>query len=212
MSLYTNRHIEYQTVTRMDGEAITGSSGWTAWAPDEVVALLHVGAEYGVETKGGPFGTICGWRIGDRWVARKSDEDLERERQEWLDENARRKREQLAAHRSEWIGREENLPAWLQARLRTFHERGGEEFELDGWGYELAICELAALYLASGGEDDAAINAFAREQGTSGNQHGMAKALAAEHMAGRSLAGTVSALSPISGDAFYEGHGAASDG
>jgi hypothetical protein len=202
---YTDRHVEWQTVKNIEHGAITGSSGWTACASDDVVARLSVGAEYGVETKGGPFGRICGWNIGGEWITRKSDQQMDREHAEFLDNVKRDRRKQLDKHRAEWIGRTENLPGWLQDRIQTFRERGRETFELEGWGYELAVCELAALYAESGGEDSDAVNAYASEHGTSGNQHDVAKALARMHGDGQNLAGTVSALSPLTGDAFYGG-------
>jgi len=89
----------------------------------------------------------------------------------------------------------------------TYHET----FELEGWGYELVVCELAALYAKSNCADDETIDSYAREQGTSGNQHGIAKSLARAHLAGASLAGTVSALSPLTGDPFYAGSGVVGD-
>lgn len=209
MNTYTDRHIQHQIVTSIDKSSVTGSSGFTAGAPMEVIELLSVGDEYGLETMGGSGwgGRICGWLINGQWYNRKSDQDLEREHQEFVANIDRRHREQLTQRRDEWIGREENLPGWLKERIHFFHISGGDKFELDGWGYELIICELAALYAASPNfEDNDAINEFARREGTSGNQHGMAKALAKAHLAepDRSLAGTVSALSPLTGNAFYE--------
>ena|SRR6266702_5905600 len=207
---FTDRYLETQTVTAIElGEdgsaAVTGSNGWTAGAPAVVAARLSKGSEYDLETRGGPFGRICGWRVAGVWLDRKSDQRMDAEHAEMVAGFDRRRREELAEHRSEWIGREENLPGWLKERIHVFHERGGEQFELDGWGYELVVCELAALYADSGGQDSAAVMAFAEEQGTSGNQHDCAKALARRHGSGDSLAGTVAALSPLTGRAFYEG-------
>lgn len=210
---FTDRYLDTRTVAKIeysaDGSAsITGSGGWTAGASAEVASRLTKGSEYGLETRGGPFGWICGWRINGEWVARKSDQQMDAEHAEMVAGFERDRREQLAQHRAEWIGREENLPGWLKERIHVFHERGGEQFELDGWGYELVVCELAALYADSGGQDSAAVLAFAEQHGTSGNQHDCAKALARRHGSGDSLAGTGAALSPLTGSAFYEAVGA----
>lgn len=204
--MYTNRNLETTTVRKIqryeDGTAaITAETGWTAIAPPEVVALLSVGKEYGLETIN--LSLVTGWFIDGKWVDRKTDADLERERQEFVEHMNRERRAQLDANRAVWQAREAALPEWVRSRLEHFRGKGGERFETDGWGYELIVAELAVLYDASGGEDDEAVDAFAHEQGTSGNQHDVAKALARMHAQGQPLVGTVSALSPITGDLFY---------
>lgn len=207
---FTDRTLKLLTVKsihRYEGgrASIQGSDGWSALAPAEVAALLDVGDEYELEVQG--FNAISGWKVGGKWIARKSDETFEAERTEWLAKYERDKRDRLDSNRADWTARESYLPDWLRDRITTFHEKGGEQFELEGWGYELIVCELAALYVASNLTDDDTINEFANVHGTSGNQHDVAKALARHHIANpdTSIAGTVSALSPLTGDAFYEG-------
>lgn len=207
---YTDRHLTEQTVkklTRHDSGTVelltTGGQGMIA--PPEVAELLTPGAQFGLEVRG--LSLITGWMVGGRWVARKTDDDLAREHREMVERIDRKNQEKLARYRAEWIGREENLPPWLQARMRTFHQRGGARFETGGWGYELVVCELAALYAESGGAETEAINAYSHQEGTSGNQHNVAAVLAKAHLAGETLEGTVSALTPITGDPFYEGPG-----
>jgi len=204
--MYTNRNLETTTVRKIqryeDGTAaITAETGWTAIAPPEVVALLSVGKEYGLETIN--FSLVTGWLVNGKWVDRKTDADLERERQEFVEHMNRERRAQLDANRAVWQAREAALPEWVRSRLEYFRAKGGERFETDGWGYELIVAELTVLYDASGGVDDEAVDALAREEGTSGNQHDVAKALARMHAQGQPLVGTVSALSPITGDLFY---------
>lgn len=215
---YTNRKLETLTVAKReskgDWHAITGSSGWTAGCSKEVYDLLPVGKEYTLETRN--FSQIAGWSIDGQWHDRKSDEDFDREHAEFVADLRKRDRESLDENRADWAAREDALPEWLRARLRTFHEKGGETFQLEGWGYELTVCEVAALYAEMGPEildktsstiiDSAAVTAYATERGTSGNQHGMALAMAKAHLSDptTTMAGTVSALSPITGNAFYE--------
>lgn len=211
MPTYSNRYIETKTAATVGDSwspnVVTDTDGWSAQAPDELVAILKPGDRYEMEQIGGPFGTIAGWRLNGRWYRRDSDEEIEAQRRKFIADTERRHREALEKNRAAWIGRTENLPGWLQDRIQTFRERGGERFELEGWGYELAVCELAALYDATddGRTDSPEVNAYAHEHGTSGNQHDCARALVRHHREGNSLAGTVSALSPITGDAFYEG-------
>ena len=83
----------------------------------------------------------------------------------------------------------------------------------------MVVAELAVEYARMGEdildkdtfsiEDSEAIKRISHEQGTSGNQHSMALALAKAHLMepGRMMSNTVSALSPITGDPFYEGRG-----
>jgi hypothetical protein len=185
---YTNRSLEAQWVTSKNGNAITGTSGWTALAPEAVTERLNVGDPYIVETKG--FNLISGWLIDGVWYERKSDQQLQRQHDEYVERARRRDREYADAHRDEWREREAALPEWIAPRIRAFHERPEFDTEPMGWGYELVVCELAVLYSAIGtsiltrdaDHDSDEINAFARQHGTSGAQHGMALALARHHV------------------------------
>lgn len=208
---YTNRRLEHLTVKSIErhkdgGATVTSSAGWTCGASPEVAKHLHVGKPYGLETRN--FSHIVGWHIDGEWIERKSDADLDREHAEMVARFDRERRERLAANREDWQRRQDALPEWVRSRIEHFHATGGENFAVDGWGYELVVAEIAALYDASGGEDDEAVNDYAERAGTSGNQHDMAKALARAHREepARAMAGTVSALSPITGDAFYTGN------
>lgn len=206
---FTDRYLDAKTVAKIDQSAVTDTDGWTAIAPVDARPLLRPGARYELETRGGPFGRITGWRIEGRWFGRRSDQQLEAERRQLVEDTDRRHREALDANREDWTRRTVELPHWVRTRLETFLRRGGERFEREGWGYELCVAELAVMYAASGGLDSEQVNTYAADHGTSGNQHDCAKALAREHAAGGSLAGTVSALLPLTGDAFYDAGGAA---
>ncbi len=118
------------------------SDGWTMSSP--------VDSEHFVE--GQPvvremfgFDWVGGLRLPDSesWIFHRSDEHFaaadEDRKTKWDQE----KRERLKTSREDWKQREAALPEWLRARLQRFHEAGGETFALDGWGYELVICELA---------------------------------------------------------------------
>jgi hypothetical protein len=220
---YENRRLQAQWVKKRehaegsDHYAITGTTGWTAGCPKEVFDLLPEGKAYVLETVN--TSRITGWIIDGKWYDRKSDQDLKREHEAFVADLDRRHREMLDANREDWQRRQDALPDWIRRRLETFHSRAGEKFARDGWGYELIIAELAVEYAALGDvildkdvfqvsdHESEAIKTISREQGTSGNQHSMALALAKAHLEDpdRSMVGTVSALSPLTGDAFYDG-------
>lgn len=225
---YTNRTMGETAVVKRIGErgSLEAEGGWgygghpslTVLAPGDLVEVEYLGST-------GWGGQIVGARRpGGAWLYRKSDQQLEDERAEMLAGFDRQRRESLAANRDAWTAREAALPEWLRDRLATFHERGGEKFELDGWGYELIVCELAALYAADetwvaaalpiedGWErmrldDPEPVSVLSKQEGTSGNQHQVAQALALAHVRepDRSMGGTVSALSPLTGDPDYSG-------
>lgn len=175
----------------------TDSTGFGVSAA--TAAFLNVGREFELETVN--FSLITGIRVDGQWVMRKSDQDLDEEHRALVERINRDRAERLEKNRENWQKRQDALPDWIRTRIEGFHQTGGEGFALDGWGYELTICELAVLYLASGLEDDDTIDSFAHQHGTSGNQQDFAKALARHH--DEDLSGTVSALSPITGDADY---------
>lgn len=225
---YTNRTMGDPSVVKRIGAhgSLESEDGWgfgghpslTVLVPGDVVELEH----HGVGAIGRPIVGVR--RRGGEWLYRKTDQQIEDERAAMLAGFDRRRREQLDENRYDWTAREAALPEWLRDRLATFHERGGEHFELDGWGYELVICELAALYAADGAwvegalpiddawerlrvPDPEPVAKIAAEQGTSGNQHQVAQALALAHVRepDRSLGGTRSALTPLTGDPDYSG-------
>ena len=202
-STYTNRRTEPWTIASKDRSSIGATSGWHVGLPEPVAARVEVGQTYTVEFIGTQ---ITGIVIDGEWAFRKSDQDLERERQEFRERMNREHEELLLQHRDEWRRREKALPVPLRQRLIHFREKGGRTFDRDGWGYELVVCELAALYQASSGEDTEEIDAYGCENGTSGNQHDYAKALAKMLDSEPEKVGqTVSALTPITGDPYYAG-------
>lgn len=162
------------------------------------------GLTYTLETRN--LSVVTGCRIDGEWVWRRSDE--------WLDDDHRvtvaglnaERAERLRDQREDWEAREAKLPTWLRSRIELFRHRAGERFDLDGWAYELAVAELAVLYDESGLAESAAVTAYGREHGTSGNQHEIARLLAGARRNDPewSAAGSVSALSPITGEPFYE--------
>jgi hypothetical protein len=214
---HTERKLTFQTVTHIsqDGKAITGSDGWTMIAPDEVAALLKVGSYFGLETKG--FNEISGWHIDGVWYARRSDNAIREDFELFLDNSKKRRLDALESNRPNWQAREAKLPTWIRERLEYFREQDKEEFEVEGWGYELVISELAVMYAKIGEQildktltdirplETTEITELADEQGTTGNQHAMALGLAKQHLLDpeRSMSGTIGALAPLTGQTAY---------
>lgn len=200
---FTNRKIENWRIVSKTGNSVREAGGWNIGLPEDVADKIIVGQEYQLEFRGS---RITGVLIDGQWVFHQTDAELERERQEFVDRIHREHEEQLVEHREEWATREQQLPNPLQARLHNFRQHGGHEFDRDGWMYELIVCELAQLYAASHYEDTPQINEYARKHGTSSNQHGYAKALARLLDTEPEKVGTtVSALTPITGDPYFEG-------
>jgi hypothetical protein len=201
-SIHSDAPIKNVTMDRDgSGYSITleDGTGFGVSARRNTPFIPAVGQRCEVETVN--FSTVTGVRIDGVWLFRLTDDDLDRERQEWLDEHHRQQRERLEANRYEMSQREAALPDWAMRRMRRFHDAGGEEFELSGWGYELHICEYAAAMVAN----DAAKIAE-HEQQASGNTHGLATLLARLVRDGLQdeAAGDVPAgMAPLTGSADY---------
>jgi hypothetical protein len=217
MKHYTDRAQKVVQIEKIENGIVHWDDGWVfGGVPEDVLPLLAVGDMYIMETRDHPrhrghrnFSMVVGMATNTPdpvWLWRKTDEQLDQEHKEMVSGFQRRRQEELDKHREDWTKREAALPEPLRARLQRFRDSGGD-FDRDGWGYELVICELAVLYHYSNQEDTEDIKAYARREGTSGNQHDYAKALSRELAQGHLdvVANSVSALSPITGDPDYSG-------
>lgn len=200
---FTNRSEEPFVVTQVyrEGDRIviqSHESGFGGVPVNGKTTRIKEGDRLVMETTLGS--TVTGLRYADAksWLYRKSDEQLQREHQVWLDQWEQEKNTLLEDNRQNWMNRETSLPDKYRKRLEHFRNVG-KDFEREGWGYELIICELAEMYEHNGGVDDEAIMAYAGEHGTSGNQHDCAKALAKAE----TLEGFPAGLSPLTGSADY---------
>ena len=205
MGAFTRRHEEETTVRKVsDGGWVTGENGWGFFPLPEHLARFEPGVAYVLETRN--LSVVTGCRIDGEWLWRRSDEWLDGDHRVTVARLNAERAERLRDQREDWEAREAKLPAWLRSRIELFRHRAGARFELDGWAYELAVAELAVLYDESGLAESAAVTAYGREHGTSGNQHDIARLLAGARRNDPewSAAGSVSALSPITGEPFYE--------
>jgi hypothetical protein len=85
-------------------------------------------------------------------------------------------REQLENHRADWEAREAALPKWLQSHMAALRKKGGDDFDLNHWGYQLTIAEMAADY-ADPDTDADHVTATGHDYATSPRQHAAARAL-----------------------------------
>ncbi len=181
METYSDRRIETIVVKEFDERGLTTTDGW-GWGASLAqpwADRIQPGSALEVEQRGT---MLVGMRFpGEEWLYRKSDQDLEREHAEFVANFRRRNEETLEKFREDWTRREALLPEDLRARVARFREAGGHEFEVEGWGYELIICELVVLYRRAPLDEEGRlvdtdeVNEYARVHETSGNQHGVAK-------------------------------------
>lgn len=161
-------------------------------------------------------------KVGDRFVLQttqasipvtvakvyfhKTEEDLEADRQEFRRKMREDHQRTLDENREEWTRREEALSLPLRNRLDNFRAKAGiENFNREGWGYELVVSELAAMYAANGGEDTEEVMQYSGREGASGNQHEYAKALVrllSEEP--EKVRDTIAALAPLGVGAYWE--------
>lgn len=198
----TLRDFIVDTVDDGGGDRVTlCADGW-CWAPrkSDLGREIQVGEHLQQETIS--FSQVTGLRDANGWLFRRTDQELADEARQFSEDIHRQSVVRLEQNRKLWAQWEEELPDWLRARIRRFREAGGENFLLQGWGYELVICRLAAL-LDAGDEDGA--DALADELGASGNQWGCAQALVKGHrIHGDQFAVAMPAgLSPLTGSADY---------
>lgn len=184
-------------------ESYDGSRGWSFGFAVPEGLTVEVG-DVGVVGIDG-FNHIGFIFINRTVVKNFTTEDYEREHQEFLDDWDRRKRETLEANRAVWEARESYLSKPLRERIQHFRENSEDDFDLEGWGYELVIAELADALVASNLEETDEIKAMDAYSECSGNQFEIARALARFllEQPGRSLAGTVGGLAPLTGKTFY---------
>lgn len=184
-----------------DNVALTSTRSWGFMRPKaDLGRTIAVGERLQLETIQASH--ITGLRDDNGWLFRVTNQQLA-DQSRRFDEDLRRKQVvRLEQQRKLYAEREAALPEWLQARIRKFREKGGEEFLLTGWGYELVICRLADLF--DRGREAEADN-LASDEGVTGNQWDCAKALAsARKQYGDGPALSMPAgLAPLTGSADY---------
>lgn len=118
--------------------------GWTFFGvtKEMLPEAPEIGSPVVYATTGGSL--VRYLKIGGTEVINKSDDDLERERQEWLAEYNRQREEEYRQHRDEWNAQAKSLIYPLRQRIERFVEEQGEQaFWTDGGPYELAILRSA---------------------------------------------------------------------
>ena len=197
-----NRRNEEGLVTEVDDRVML--NGWSMPKhifPEDVA----VGQRYIVQTvRGSPPCAVF------RATYYQSDEELEQQHQDYVSNWQKEKQATLEKHREEWTRREADLLPELRSRLENFREKSGGAFDVEGWGYELCVCELAQIYLNGLQrfgkiQEDEHVAAYGAEHGTSGSQHEYAKALAKVLLDRPEEVGqTISALAPLGSGPYYD--------
>jgi len=181
--IFTKRRVERITVKKVTEGGLSTTDGTGFGIPAYVAAEIKAGDVLHLELY--RFNEIGGlMRPNGEYLFHRTDDYFTRQHEEWLKEHKRKLEERYEANKDDWQKRTEALPARYRKRLERFINDpiDGEEFRKEGmgWGYELIVCELACLYekhgLGGGSFDSEpeAVREFAREHGTSGNQHEVA--------------------------------------
>lgn len=174
-----------------------------------------IGDELTVHTKGSAFGTIRGMDLNGKKIFYKSDEQLEKERQEWLDENERKKQREFKENKADMDERYENLPECFQKRIDKFRANN-DRFRIDYEQYELFCCE-EAIKIAESLKDVEKVKGFGKlkweqqkqlvpelSDGHSGNTFGAACHLAYWYLENQeNVTKMHGALSPLVGSEEY---------
>ena len=214
MTTYTDRRQDLLVVAAIEtlNNRITADNGLSYFVPEGLLDKFSVGTQVIHEAKNGK---TVGWFVNEEWIWRESDEKVKADREALIERIRQDRLALVEANRERWTENEASLPQWIRDRLDYFRSIDAETFEMDGWGYELCIARLAVAYANMGDAilgkslsdivDSDEVRAIANEEGSSGNQHGMALLLARAHLESpeASLAGTVSALSVLTGKAAY---------
>lgn len=89
----------------------------------------------------GPLGSrIKGVKVADKLIFFKTEADLEREHEEWLQKWRAEKAAKYAEKKDEWLKRIDELPEPLKGRMQRFLNKE-PDFLLDDQGYELFVVE-----------------------------------------------------------------------
>lgn len=194
---YTNRALEILTIKELGEGSVISTGGSGFGLEKEYLDQLTEGKTYLLECRN--FNNIAG--IVDletsEYLFRRTDEYFEEQHRKFVEDLAIERRAELEKKRNDWQSRQDALPSPFRERLEMFHERSGDQFRLEGWGYELVICELATMYAGNASEKE--IDEYAHREGTSGNQHGTAKFLA-QHKDNPDFLRAPAGLAPLRGN------------
>lgn len=177
---FTKRRLDRITVKEVGKGSLSTTEGTGFGIPRYVAPLIKAGDVLFLELY--RFNDIAGLMNEDgEFLFHRTDEYFATQHERFIAEMERKNNERLEKHEQEWQARTDALPERYRTRLERFLTGdNGEDFKRQGmgWGYELIVCELAVLYEKSDGKDSDEVNAFAKEHGTSGNQHAVARAWA----------------------------------
>lgn len=196
--LYTNRQLEEFVVKSKDQRgdffSLDSEEGWSVGCSRNIYEQVNPGD---VLTRESQNGSTSGWMSKDIWLERETDAGIEADHKAMREETERRNQEYVAENRERWQEMEDSLPEWLQSHMTNLREKSSDDFESMSWSYNLMVAKLASLYVEIGETlldytywtlpdeiEPEAVREFARNEGTTGAQHGMAIGMAKAHLQG----------------------------
>jgi len=140
---YKETNIITEVSNSEDGYGIS-QDGMCCFLKKEYGVKPTVGDKLTIHTKNGAFGTIRGMDLNGKKIFWKTDEDLEKERTEWLRKNEEEKQQRFKDSVAEMDKQYNDLPKCFQERIDKFR-RNNDRFRIDYESYELFCCEQAVL-------------------------------------------------------------------
>lgn len=187
--------VEHATVKEINELGVVMEDSWY-WPRDCFPANTLVGDQFLLGTVKASMPCYVARVSGTGLVSEfwhRTETDLSAERNKRHQDSWVKKLQAYEENKHKYWARELELPQVLQSRLDNFRSHT-PNFDVEGWLYELMVSELSVLYLNSINEivdwtafeedqerpdiENEATSEYASTHGTSGNQHGCAKALA----------------------------------
>lgn len=195
---YTNRVIEQFVVKskeqREDFYSLDSEEGWSVGCSRNVYNRVKPGDVIVRESRNG---STSGWLIKGTWVEHETDAEIEAAHREMQEKARQRNQEYVEENRERWQEMQDSLPDPFKAHMLKLRENGGDHFDEASWGYNLMVAKLASFYVEVGDGllgrnyftlpdelEPEAVREFAKKEGTTGAQHGMAISMAKAHLEG----------------------------
>lgn len=161
---YQETNVITKVETSPDSDYYTISMGAMCFGLEKKHGIEpQVGEEITVHTKGGSFGTIRGVDLkikNEAWktVFWKTDEELDADRQAWLDNYEKEKQERFAKEVESMDAQYLALPEYFKKRIDRFRENN-PSFRVDFESYELFCCNEAVV-IANACKDQETVKKF----------------------------------------------------
>ena len=142
MKNYSNTKIIKDISSGNDWYSITCDDGMGCGLKKSYGVVPKIGDKLTVHTKGGEFGTIRGMDLNEVTIFWKTDEELEADRLEWLENNEREKQQKFKENKILLDEQYNELPDCFKKRIDRFRANN-PRFRIDYESYELFCCTQA---------------------------------------------------------------------